>query len=748
MLRSILFILLFNSLFYSYSQNQGAIQVNCVHHQSLEPLHDLTVDVYNDSVCYSDTLNSDGKVLFSRLSSGYYKLEVCNINHLSTVDIFIQPRQLFQFTLPVDTSNASYREISSNQYEVSADGQPDILKMAEESIRSNNQQLSPVSINFSNAPSQNLQEVCIVAYKQPLINHGANTQARTIKRSDIQNMPIRSSTNVATIVGGVNEIEEGQLSVRGARTDANMYFIDGVKVRGSNQLPKSYLGEVRVITGGVPANYGDVLGGVIDIRSRGIDMSAIPPPNYTSSKIEEEPKDFAPVVNYDHFLPIYENQFLSPKNHPHATFGLDVDQAAWSYVKAMARKGMPIKRDAIKLEEMINAFSIREVSVPEDEWAHVEVDRSECAWNTDHELVSVHLKVKQYPEEKERKPHNFVFLIDVSGSMSDFNKLPLVIRGLKDLVQELKPQDRISIVTYAGSTGVPLPSTSCKDKRKILNALDNLYAGGSTNGMGGIQEAYHQAEKYYDSTYNNRIILATDGDFNVGVNSTGGLEKYISEKRGQGIYLTALGFGMGNYMNSTLETLAKRGDGNHFYIESRNEMRSVFADPGNLNNALRDVKLDVQFNPRLISNYRLIGYESRLLRPKDFEDDTKDGGELGYGHEVTAVFEVEKGKADEVENHFVKTRTRFNNKELAYVKLRYKPLEARASIERKFSLSSDQKVKKNSLLNLVIAFGLELRDSAYKGSLTQDLLIQMAKDYNSTHKDERELVEMINLLAE
>jgi Ca-activated chloride channel family protein len=413
--------------------------------------------------------------------------------------------------------------------------------------------------------------------------------------------------------------------------------------------------------------------------------------------------------------------------HPHATSVLDVDQAAWQYLKYSVETGRHIQRDAVKLEEMINAFQHKNGIVPEDELFNVDITRSDFSWNSDNELVSVHLRAKDFPKSNIRKPHNFVFLIDVSGSMNSSSRLPLIVDGLRSFVKSLRPEDRISIVTYAGYSGVVLPTTNCVDKEKILSALSGLESGGSTNGIGGIEEAYRQAEASFDTTYNNRIILATDGDFNVGINSPGDLENFISTKRWKGIYLTALGVGMGNYKNSTLETLAKRGDGNHFYIRSLNDFDEVLSNVGNLINIARDVKLNVDFNPRLVSNYRLIGYENRLLKPKDFDDDTKNGGEIGYGHYVTAVFEVEKGKAGSVENHFVKDKAKFGKSELAFVKLRYKPFDDSASIQRNFSLIN----------------ALELRDSVFKGDLTRESLLKQAKNFNATTKKEVELKNLI-----
>ena len=735
------------SSFFIAAQSSGGLLLKCKEKSNLHPIEGLAIEVFQDTLCWELKTDSSGSIRLNDLNFGIVKINFHFKDHLEEQDVFIQEKQLLQYTVLLDSTKLNVQHLISGKHEESAHGQEKKNQISDGS------QYPMLNLQKANGATQEFAEIQIRAYKSPLIMKDGGANAQMITREDISRMPIRSAHKVASIVSGVNLNESnGELNILGARGEANYYFIDGVKVRGSSNLPKSYIGNVTVYNGSIPANYGDVTGGVISIESRAIDMSALPMSSNTNqssnssiSGASDQDSRFE-RMNYDRFLPIYENNFLSPMDHPHATFGIDVDQAAWNYVKRRISIGASIQRDAVKLEEMVNAFSYDDLVVPENEWVEVNMTRSNCKWNEAHELVTVHLRVRDYSSTQKRKPHNFVFLVDVSGSMSSNNKLPLVINGLKDLVKEMSSQDRISIVTYAGNSSVPLPSTSCEDKSKIFAALDNLYAGGGTNGMGGVQEAYRQAELNYDTTYNNRIILATDGDFNIGISNTGGLEKYISTKRGQGIYLTALGFGMGNYKNSTLETLAKRGDGNHFYIHSREEMKSVFADPGNLTNAIRDVKLDVEFNPRLISSYRLIGYESRLLKPQDFDDDTKDGGELGYGHNVTAVFEVEKGKSEAVESHFQKSIAKFSRQELAYIKLRYKPLEAKESVERRYSLPEDQVIDSNPLLNLVIGLGLELRDSAFKGNLTKELLLEMVSDIKASSKEEKELIQIVKAL--
>jgi Ca-activated chloride channel family protein len=464
--------------------------------------------------------------------------------------------------------------------------------------------------------------------------------------------------------------------------------------------------------------------------------------NYTYS---EPVRD---LLSFDRFSEIYENDFLSPLTSPNSTFGIDVDRASWTFIKTKFHLGETIHRDAVKLEEMLNSFKHKPAKIEEGELIGVELERNNCAWNPDNELVTIRVRAADLPKDLPRKYHNIVLLVDVSGSMSSMNKLPLLVEGFKEFVSGLEQGDRISIVTYAGESGVRLKPTTCDHKQTIYDALSGLVSGGSTNGIGGIRTAYELAELYYDPEFNNRIILATDGDFNVGISSTTELEEYISTKRGKGIYLTALGFGMGNYRNDILETLADRGDGNHFYINDLKTASQVLSgDIGNLINIARDVKLNVEFNPTLVESYRLLGYENRLMPTKDFADDTKDGGEMGYAHSVIAVYEIVRGKETKSESHFTTTKATFNREELAFVKLRYKPFEDSLSIERKFSLNKDTEIVKNDLVNLVAAFGLTLRNSVFKGSLTNEQLVQMAKKFLPRNEEEAELKKMILSLS-
>jgi len=670
--------------------------------------------------------------------------------------IFIQANQLVYQTYTVDSSLFAIQSTGSGKFSYSNDA----------SLRGRSNNLRFDYARFSSSMSgdlQSIEEVQIVSYRIPLIDRDGGAYGATITREDIARMPTRSAIQIAESAGGVSATSDlFDLHSRGARSTQNAYYLDGIRINSLQGIPKSFINEVQVITGGVPACYGDVTGCIIlisgktrqSILSERNRQKIINSNYYTATPRENQgitlvperrlPEPIERTLNLDRFSEIYENDYLSPLTSPNSTFGLDVDQASWNYIKTKFDLGQTIHRDAVKLEEMLNSFKYKEAKVEENELIGVELERNNCAWNSESELVTIRVRAADLPEDQARKSHNIVLLVDVSGSMSGSNKLSLLVQGFKDFVKGLEQGDRISIVTYAGQSGVALKPTTCDQKEIIYSALSDLVSGGSTNGIGGIKAAYELAEQYYDPQFNNRIILATDGDFNVGISSTSELEAYISTKRGKGIYLTALGFGMGNYRNDILETLADRGDGNHFYINDLKTCSKVLSgDIGNLINIARDVKLNVEFNPAFVKSYRLIGYENRLMPSRDFANDRKDGGEMGYSHSVIAVYEITRGKETKSESHFTKTKTTFNRQELAFVKLRYKPFEDSASIERKFSLEENSEIIHNDLVNLVASFGLTLRNSVFKGELTNEKLVQMAKSFTPENEEEVELKKMI-----
>lgn len=685
------------------------------------------------------------------------------------VDLYCSYRDsffVFKQTVFVQSNQLSYQsyEVDSSLLAVQGNGAGKFVYSNDASLRGRTIIRSPydyIDGIHIRGGMQDISSVQIVAYSSPLINKDGGATGARITRKDILRMPARTVNEISSTVAGVNTTSDlFDLNIRGARASQNAYYVDGMRVNSLNGIPKSFIKRVHVITGGIPACYGDATGGIIVVegkskRSVQIErgQSAIQNSSYSYSPPVRSYQDatidvfIEPVelrLSFDKFSEIYENDFLSPLTNPSSTFGLDVDQASWSYIKTKFSLGQTIHRDAVRLEEMLNSFKHKPAKIEENELIGVELERNNCAWNSESELVTIRVRAVDVPEDQPRKSHNIVLLVDVSGSMQSSNKLNLLVKGFKQFVRELEQGDRVSIVTYAGQSGIPLKPTTCDQKQLIYDALSNLTAGGSTNGVGGIKTAYELAERYYDPQFNNRIILATDGDFNVGISSTSELEEYISTKRGKGIYLTALGFGMGNYRDDVLETLADRGDGNHFYINDLKTCSNVLSgNIGNLINIARDVKLNVEFNPAFVTSYRLIGYENRLMPSEDFDNDLKDGGEMGYSHSVIAVYEITRGKETRSESHFTKTKTTFNRQELAFVKLRYKPFEDSASIERKFSLAENSEIIQNDLVNLVTAFGLILRNSVFKGNLTNERLVQMAQNFKPQNEEEVELWKMI-----
>jgi Ca-activated chloride channel family protein len=311
--------------------------------------------------------------------------------------------------------------------------------------------------------------------------------ASTLSREDVMRLPTRTVNGIASTVGGVTTSEEtGEVHFRGSRANDVAYYVDGMRLRNVNAVSKGSIDNVTVLTSGIPANYGDVTGGVIRIETKSYTQGKQIEPRNRKSEKYVEPKPLPPAKNYDAFLPIYENDFLSPLIHPNSTFGIDIDQASWSYLKNQLVNHLPVARDAVKMEEMINSFDFEHHEQATNELVNVSIERLACTWNKEHELVKVHLKAQDLPKDLPRKHHNFVFLIDVSGSMSSSDRLPLLVQGLKEFVKSLQASDRVAIVTYAGTSGVVLEPTLCNEKSIILNALDKLTSGGSTNGIGGI----------------------------------------------------------------------------------------------------------------------------------------------------------------------------------------------------------------------------------------------------------------------
>ena len=441
------------------------------------------------------------------------------------------------------------------------------------------------------------------------------------------------------------------------------------------------------------------------------------------------------------YLPIEEKAFASVLQKPLSTFSIDVDTGAYSNVRRFIEGGHLPDPNAVRIEELINYFDYVPSAPVGDVPFGVGVEVAPCPWQPEHWLSKVVVSGKEVDAE-ERGDANLVFLLDVSGSMKDSNKLPLVQESMKALLNELRPTDRVALVTYAGSSQVVLNSTAVGEGRKIRNAINKLNAGGGTNGSGGIEAAYRIAKANFVDGGINRVILATDGDFNIGVTHHGGLMGLITEHAKSNVFLTALGFGMGNYKDGTLEQLADKGNGNYAYIDGIAEARKVLVDElsGTMITIAKDVKIQVEFNPQHIGHYRLIGYENRALKARDFNDDTKDAGEIGAGHQVTALYElVPAGQSPQPGVDALKYQAtesdvrpeRELSDELMNVKLRYKDPEGSVSAKIEVPVKRDAVTRKASadfkFAAAVAGYGLVLRNSQYRGNASLDGVAALAE---------------------
>ena len=447
-----------------------------------------------------------------------------------------------------------------------------------------------------------------------------------------------------------------------------------------------------------------------------------------------------PDFNTEEYGLLEEPGFAAVVNRPLSTFSIDVDTASYANVRRFLRDGRLPPVDAVRIEELVNYFDYDYPEPAEGEPFGVVTEMAGCPWEPAHRLVHIGLSSKSVPMAN-LPPANLVFLIDVSGSMGAADKLPLLKKAFSLLARQLRPRDRVAVVAYAGAAGMVLPPTSGARKTAIFNALSRLDAGGSTAGGAGIELAYRLARENFTEGGNNRVILATDGDFNVGVSSDGELVRMIERERDAGVFLTVLGFGTGNLKDSKMEKIADHGNGNYAYIDSVLEARRVLVEQmgATLLTVAKDVKLQVEFNPAQIQAYRLIGYENRRLRDEEFNDDRRDAGDLGAGHSVTALYEVIL--ADSEEPHvgvdplkYQKTTVRpdaSGSNEVLTVKLRFKPPHgSRSSMLTRVLAKPDARAEPTQALRFAAAvaeFGLLLRDSPYKGAADFDRAFEQGR---------------------
>ena len=434
--------------------------------------------------------------------------------------------------------------------------------------------------------------------------------------------------------------------------------------------------------------------------------------------------------NTEEYKFVEENRMMKVSMSPLSTFSIDVDTASYSNVRRFLGNGMKPPADAVRIEEMVNYFAYDLPGPDGDVPFSVTTELARCPWNENNYLAMIAIQGKKV-EYGNLPKSNLVFLLDVSGSMDEPMKLPLLKSSFQLLAEQLGENDRVSIVVYAGASGTVLEGARGDEKEKMLAALDSLEAGGSTAGAAGIELAYEVAKKYFINGGNNRVILATDGDFNVGVSSESELARLIEEKREEGIYLSVLGFGYGNYKDNKLEALADKGNGNYAYIDSLMEAKKVLVNEmgSTLLTIAKDVKIQVEFNPAKVKEYRLIGYDNRLLRNEDFDDDTKDAGEIGAGHNVIAFYEIvpygdgETPELPQLKYQAAEMRQEWMD-EWMEVRIRYKQPDSDVS-EKIVHTITDRQIADNPSENFMFAsavaeFGLILKNSEYKGSASLD----------------------------
>lgn len=459
----------------------------------------------------------------------------------------------------------------------------------------------------------------------------------------------------------------------------------------------------------------------------------------------EEVTDY-PGYNTEAYNAIQENGFRKALGEPLSTFSIDVDNASYSNIRRFISYGQQVPKDAVRIEEMVNYFDYTYAQPKKDEPFAINYELSDCPWNPETQLLMIGLQGKDI-DYSTAAPSNLVFLIDVSGSMSAENKLPLVQSSLKYLINQLRPTDRVALVVYAGAAGEVLPSTPVSQKASIISAIEHLQSGGSTAGGAGIQLAYDIATKNLIEDGNNRVILCTDGDFNTGSSSDAEMTRLIEDKRKTGVFITVCGFGMGNYKDSKMEAIADNGNGSYYYIDSKAEAEKVFGTDmrGTLFTIAKDVKIQIEFNPALVESYRLIGYENRLMNKEDFADDTKDAGELGAGHRVTALYEIKRTPTSyqpngmDNNNNAVSLKyqsssinsSAYNTQELMTLQMRYKdPKSSTSKLIEKAVYNSAVPFASTSdnfrFACAVTEFGMLLRESEFKGDASLNEVLQLA----------------------
>jgi Ca-activated chloride channel family protein len=464
-----------------------------------------------------------------------------------------------------------------------------------------------------------------------------------------------------------------------------------------------------------------------------------------------------PGLDTESYDRIDENPFLAARDNPTSTFSIDVDTASYANVRRFLDQGSLPPPDAVRLEELVNYFRYTDPAPKGEAPVAARTEVGPCPWAPEHRLLRIGLRARDLPPHRPPPPRNLVYLIDVSGSMDEPNKLPLVKQALALLAEGLTERDHVSLAVYAGNAGLVLPPTPGNERGRILGALDRLEAGGSTNGGEGIALAYATAERAFVEHGVNRVILATDGDFNVGVSNQGDLLRLIEEKRERGVFLTVLGFGIGNLKDSTMEKLADRGNGNYAYIDTLEEARKVLVEDaaGTLFTVAKDVKVQIELNPAEVRRYRLIGYENRVLRREQFADDRADAGDMGAGQTVTALYEIEPARGESGPAAPLRYQgeaplaAAARSGELGTLALRYKEPEGLQSRLLTWPIRDGGETLASASRDFrfaaaVTAFGLTLRASPHRGAASFAMARELAAAAGSDDPHKREMVELVD----
>ncbi|WP_289662561.1 vWA domain-containing protein [Flavobacterium panacagri] len=607
-----------------------------------------------------------------------------------------------------------------------------------------------------NEYNQTLSEVVVVGYGTNSSEYEDRSYARAERKKEKRDLSQAIQGKVAgvQVQNSVGYVAAPKQSFKMPRESPSLppkneplYIIDGVPAK-ANQMAKinpNDIDNVSVLKDQAATSiYGSkASNGVVVISTKNNLYKNL------SEKELDQKLNIVPIPaepsqeDYDSFV---ENAFESPKTAPLSTFSIDVDNASYTNIRRFLNNGQQVPKDAVRVEEMVNFFKYTYPQPKNEHPFSINTEVSDSPWNANNKILKIGLQGKNIPTD-DLPASNLVFLIDVSGSMSDMNKLPLLKQSLKILVNELRPKDKVAIVVYAGAAGMVLPPTSGDEKKTIIDALDKLQSGGSTAGGAGIELAYKTATENFIKGGNNRVILATDGDFNVGSSSNTDMEKLIEEKRKTGVFLTCLGYGMGNYKDSKMEILADKGNGNYAYIDNIQEANRFLGKEfkGSMFAIAKDVKIQIEFNPKQVQSYRLIGYENRKLRPEDFKNDAIDAGELGSNHTVTALYEIIPAgvKSDYLtaqtdDLKYTKTETNSSNysNELATVKFRYKKPDGEKSIEmvqviENKSIALNKASDDMKFSTAVAWFGLKLRDSKLIADKSSEEIAKLAKQGNS-----------------